>query len=99
VDKSINWTGQQLTLRIEKVAHGGIFVARHDGRVIFVSHVLPGELVKAVVFEDRNGSFCRAEPMEIIEASPDRVKHVWKEAGVGGAGGAEFGHIKLARQR
>jgi tRNA/tmRNA/rRNA uracil-C5-methylase (TrmA/RlmC/RlmD family) len=37
--------------------------------------------------------------MEIIEASPDRVKHVWKEAGVGGAGGAEFGHIKLSRQR
>lgn len=99
MDKSINWTGQQLTLRIEKVAHGGIFVARHDGRVVFVSHVLPGELVKAVVFEDRTGSFCRAEPIEILEASPDRVKHVWKEAGVGGAGGAEFGHIKLARQR
>jgi len=99
VDKSINWTGQQLTLRIEKVAHGGIFVARHDGRVVFVSHVLPGELVKAVVFEDRGGSFCRAEPLEILEASDDRVPQVWKQAGVGGAGGAEFGHIKLARQR
>lgn len=108
MNKTINWTGQQLTLRIEKVAHGGIFVARHDGRVVFVSHVLPGELVKAVVFEDRGGSFCRAEPLEIIEASADRVPHFWKEAGtygptrdlgVGGAGGAEFGHIKLARQR
>ena len=99
MDKSIHWTGQQLTLRIEKVAHGGIFVARHEGRVIFVSHVLPGELVKAVVFEDRGGSFCRAEPMEIIEASEDRVPQVWPAAGVGGAGGAEFGHIKLARQR
>jgi tRNA/tmRNA/rRNA uracil-C5-methylase (TrmA/RlmC/RlmD family) len=99
VDKSINWTGQQLTLKIERVAHGGIFVARHDGRVVFVSHVLPGETVKARVFEDRGGSFCRAEPIEIIEASPDRVPQVWKEAGVGGAGGAEFGHIKLARQR
>jgi tRNA/tmRNA/rRNA uracil-C5-methylase (TrmA/RlmC/RlmD family) len=99
VDKSINWTGQQLTLRIEKVAHGGIFVARHDGRVVFVSHVLPGELVKAVVFEDRGGSFCRAEPVEILEASDDRVPHFWKEAAEGKAGGAEFGHIKLARQR
>lgn len=74
-------------------------MARHDGRVIFVSHVLPGEKVRAVVFEDRGGSFCRAEPTDIIEASPDRVKQVWKQAGVGGAGGAEFGHIKLARQR
>ena len=99
MDKSINWTGQQLTLRIEKVAHGGIFVARHDGRVVFVSHVLPGELVKAVVFEDRGGSFCRAEPVEILEASEDRVPHFWKEAAEGKAGGAEFGHIKLSRQR
>jgi tRNA/tmRNA/rRNA uracil-C5-methylase (TrmA/RlmC/RlmD family) len=108
VNKTINWTGQQLTLRIEKVAHGGIFVARHDGRVVFVSHVLPGELVKAVVFEDRGGSFCRAEPLAILEPSADRVPHFWKEAsapesdrslGVGGAGGTEFGHIALPRQR
>lgn len=74
-------------------------MARHDGRVVFVSHVLPGEKVRAVVFEDRGGSFCRAEPTEILEASPDRVKQVWKQAGVGGAGGAEFGHIALKRQR
>jgi tRNA/tmRNA/rRNA uracil-C5-methylase (TrmA/RlmC/RlmD family) len=99
VSKTTNWVGQNLELTIEKVAHGGIFVARHDGRVIFVSHVLPGEKVKAVVYEDRGGSFCRAEPTEILEASPDRVTHFWKQAGPGGAGGAEFGHIKLARQR
>ncbi len=88
-----------MTLTIEKVAHGGIFVARHDGRVVFVSHVLPGEKVRARVYEDGGKGFCRADPIEIIEASPDRVKHVWKEAGAGGAGGAEFGHIKLTRQR
>ena len=99
MDKTINWVGQELTLKIEKVAHGGIFVARHDGRVVFVSHVLPGELVKARVFEDRGGSFCRAEPIAILEESADRVPQVWKAAGVGGAGGAEFGHIKLSRQR
>lgn len=99
MNKITNWVGQNLVLNIEKVAHGGIFVARHDGRVVFVSHVLPGEKVKAQVFEDRGGSFCRAEPTEIIEPSPDRVAQVWKQAGPGGAGGAEFGHIKLGRQR
>ena len=99
MNKTTNWVGQNLTLEIEKVAHGGVFVARHDGRVVFVSHVLPGEKVKALVYEDRGGSFCRAEPTEILEASPDRVKHFWKQAGPGGAGGAEFGHIALARQR
>ncbi|MEO0024845.1 MAG: hypothetical protein RL196_1286, partial [Actinomycetota bacterium] len=94
-----NWLGKTLELNIEKVAHGGIFVARHEGRVVFVSHVLPGERVKARVFEDRGASFCRAEPVEILEASPDRVPQVWKDAGVGKAGGCEFGHIKLSRQR
>ena len=99
MSKTTNWVGQNLPLTIEKVAHGGIFVARHDGRVVFVSHVLPGEKVLAQVYEDRGGSFCRAEPVQILEASPDRVAQVWKQAGPGGAGGAEFGHIKLARQR
>lgn len=94
-----NWLGEALTLRIEKVAHGGIFIARHEGRVVFVSHVLPGELVNARVYEDRGGAFCRAEPEQILEASPERVAHFWREAGPGGAGGAEFGHIELGFQR
>ena len=86
-------------MTIEKVAHGGIFVARHEGRVVFVSHVLPGERARVLVYEDKGGSFCRAEPQAILEVSPDRVEHIWDQAGVGGAGGAEFGHIKLSRQR
>jgi tRNA/tmRNA/rRNA uracil-C5-methylase (TrmA/RlmC/RlmD family) len=97
--KTENWLGRLIELEIEKVAHGGIFVARHDNRVVFVSNVAPGEKVLAKVFEDRGGSFCRAEPIKIIQASPERVPHVWKEAGVGGAGGAEFGHLKLSYQR
>ncbi len=94
-----NWLGRELTLDIEKVAHGGIFVARHEGRVVFVSHTLPGEKVKARVFEDRNGAFCRAETTEVLVPSEHRVKHFWKAAREGGAGGAEFGHIALEYQR
>lgn len=97
--KSESWLGREFETAIEKVAHGGVFVARHEGRVVFVSHVIPGEVARVRVFEDRGGSFCRAEPVEIIKPSPDRVRHFWKSAGVGGAGGAEFGHINLARQR
>jgi tRNA/tmRNA/rRNA uracil-C5-methylase (TrmA/RlmC/RlmD family) len=98
VNKPVNWLGKELTLEIEKVAHGGIFVARHEGRVIFVSHTLPGETVKARVFEDKGGSFARAETTEVLKASEHRVKHFWKAA-ANGAGGAEFGHIDLAYQR
>jgi tRNA/tmRNA/rRNA uracil-C5-methylase (TrmA/RlmC/RlmD family) len=98
VNKVANWLGKELTLDIEKVAHGGIFVARHEGRVIFVSHTLPGEKVRARVFEDKGGSFARAETVEVLEASPHRVKHVWKAAADGAVGGAEFGHIDLNYQ-
>jgi len=99
VNLKSNWLGRELTLDIEKVAHGGIFVSRHEGRVVFVSHVLPGEKVLAKVFEDRGGSFCRAEPIAILQPSEHRVKHVWPEAEAGSAGGAEFGHIALPFQR
>ena len=99
MNKTESWVGRSFEVAIEKVAHGGIFVARHEGRVVFVSHVLPGERVKVRVFEDVGKGFCRAEPIEILEPSVDRVPHIWAEGGVGGAGGAEFGHIRLARQR
>lgn len=97
--KTENWQDQTLELKIEKVAHGGIFVARHEGRVVFVSHTAPGETVQAKVFEDRGGSFARAETVAVLDPSSQRVKHVWKEAERDGAGGAEFGHLKLDYQR
>lgn len=92
-----NWLGQELELSIEKVAHGGVFVARHDSRVIFVSGAIPGEKVLAKVFEDKGGSFARAEVIAVLEPSEDRVQNFWKKSA--NAGGAEFGHIALKRQR
>jgi len=92
-----NWIGQELELEITKVAHGGVFVARHENRVVFVSHAIPGEKVIAKVFEDNGGSFARAETIAVVSPSSDRVEHFWKKSAI--AGGAEFGHIKLARQR
>jgi tRNA/tmRNA/rRNA uracil-C5-methylase (TrmA/RlmC/RlmD family) len=97
--KTENWLNSEIELDIEKVAHGGIFVARHQGRVVFVSHTAPGEKVRARIFEDKGGSFCRAETVEVLDPSGYRVSHVWKEADRLGAGGAEFGHLKLEYQR
>jgi tRNA/tmRNA/rRNA uracil-C5-methylase (TrmA/RlmC/RlmD family) len=99
MSKTVNWLDQVLELEIEKVAHGGIFVARHEGRVVFVSHTAPGEKVKAKVYEDKGGSFCRAETLEVLSPSKNRVSHIWKEADRLGAGGAEFGHLALDYQR
>jgi tRNA/tmRNA/rRNA uracil-C5-methylase (TrmA/RlmC/RlmD family) len=86
-----------LELEIEKVAHGGVFVARHEGRVIFVDDAISGEKVLAEVYQD-SGSFLRAKTTSVIEPSEHRVPHFWKAAEKG-AGGAEFGHITLDYQR
>jgi tRNA/tmRNA/rRNA uracil-C5-methylase (TrmA/RlmC/RlmD family) len=91
-------------LTITNVAHGGVFVARHEGRVVFVPDTLPGETVRARLVDTRKKSFWRAETLEVLDASPDRVDHVWSSSSIerdpaDRAGGAEFGHIALPRQR
>ncbi|MBT1002083.1 TRAM domain-containing protein [Paenarthrobacter sp. DKR-5] len=97
-----------LTLRIGPVAHGGHCVARHEGRVVFVRHTLPGELVRGRLTQaGATDKFWRADAVEVLEASPDRTAHFWPEADAAAAyargslpvGGAEFGHISLAAQR
>jgi tRNA/tmRNA/rRNA uracil-C5-methylase (TrmA/RlmC/RlmD family) len=94
----VNLEGNTLELEVEKIAHGGICIARHEGRVVFVSGAIPGEKVIAEVFEDNGKSFFRARVSEVITASPHRVEHFWRAARQG-AGGAEFGHIDLHFQR
>jgi tRNA/tmRNA/rRNA uracil-C5-methylase (TrmA/RlmC/RlmD family) len=96
--------GREVELDVTGIAHGGISVARLDGRVVFVSDTLPGEKVLARVTDLRKKSFWRAETVSVVEASPHRREHVWSAASVhrspeDRAGGAEFGHIALAHQR
>jgi tRNA/tmRNA/rRNA uracil-C5-methylase (TrmA/RlmC/RlmD family) len=94
-----SWLGHRIEVRIEAIAHGGHCVARHDGRVIFVRHTLPGETVLAEVTEDRGGSFCRADAVEIRAAAPDRVRRPCPYAHPGGCGGCDFQHVSLPGQR
>lgn len=95
-------------LTIERPAHGGHFVARHAGRVVFVRHALPGEVVRVRFTETADdASFWRADAVEVLQASPHRVAHPWAPAdalraaarGRSAVGGAEFGHIALDEQR
>jgi tRNA/tmRNA/rRNA uracil-C5-methylase (TrmA/RlmC/RlmD family) len=96
--------GTLLELDVTGIAHGGITVARHEGRVVFVTDAIPGERVVARVSEDRKKSFWRADTVSVISASPHRVDQIWDAASIerdpeDRAGGAEFGHIELAHQR
>lgn len=93
-------TDSEVTLRVGPVAHGGHCVARHDGRVVFVRHALPGELVTVALTEAApSARYWRGDAVEVLEASPDRVESPWPEAGPGGVGGGELGHVALAAQR
>lgn len=67
-------------------------MARHDGRVVFVRHTLPGERVRAVVTEDAGGSFCRADAVDILIAHSGRVAAPCRFAGPGGCGGCDWQH-------
>lgn len=100
--------GALLDLDVTAIAHGGVFIARHEGRVVFVSDAVPGERVRARLTAPAEGadtrSFWRAETVEVLEASPHRRPHVWPEADVARApeqrpGGADLGHIEIGHQR
>jgi tRNA/tmRNA/rRNA uracil-C5-methylase (TrmA/RlmC/RlmD family) len=91
---------QTVTLDVGPVAHGGHCVARHEGRVVFVRHALPGERVEAVLTDAGDtAKFWRADAVRVLQASPDRVESPWPAAGPGGVGGGELGHVALAAQR
>ena len=92
--------GERFETRVERVAHGGFCVARHEGRAVFVRHALPGELVVAQVTEGHAGDrYLRADAVEILEASADRVEAPCRYAGPGRCGGCDWQHASLPAQR
>ena len=85
---------------MERVAHGGFCVGRHEGRAVFVRHALPGERVVAVVTEGSAGDrYLRADAVEVLEASPDRVQAPCWYAGPGRCGGCDWQHATPEAQR
>lgn len=97
--------GDRLELEVGPVAHGGHCVARWgpSSLVVFVRHAVPGERVVAVVTEAPSGSrgtrFLRADAVEVLDASPDRVEPPCPLAGPGLCGGCDLQHVEPARQR
>ncbi|WP_200823892.1 class I SAM-dependent RNA methyltransferase [Nonomuraea solani] len=85
-------------MTVGPVAHGGWCVARHEGRVVFVRHALPGERVIADVTEETT-RFLRADAVEILEPSPDRVVPPCPYAGPGRCGGCDWQHATPEAQR
>jgi tRNA/tmRNA/rRNA uracil-C5-methylase (TrmA/RlmC/RlmD family) len=88
-----------LELEVGAIAAGGGCVARAPGGlVVFVRHTLPGERVRARVTA-RTTSYLRADAVEILTPSADRVLPPCPHAGPGRCGGCDFQHVELGAQR
>lgn len=99
-DRGRSLVGERYVVEAGPVAHGGHLVARHEGRVLFVRHALPGERVVAEVTEGHDrSSFLRADAVEILAASPDRVEPPCPFARPGECGGCDFQHVAPPVQR
>jgi len=93
--------GDVLELTAGEVVHGGWCVARPDdkgGLVVFVRHALPGERVRVVITQ-LTAKFARADAVEILAPSADRVAPPCPHARPGGCGGCDWQHASLAAQR
>lgn len=83
-------------LRIDKMVQGGEGMGRlSDGRVCFVAGALPGELCK-VLLTFQKKDFTRGRALEVVEASPDRVKP--KCPLYGRCGGCSLQHLDSTKQ-
>jgi tRNA/tmRNA/rRNA uracil-C5-methylase (TrmA/RlmC/RlmD family) len=88
---------ERTTVRIDRPATGGGVGRADDGRVIFVRHSLPGELVRVEVTE-ATSNFYRGDAVEILESSPDRVTPPCPYAHPGGCGGCDLQHASTSAQ-
>ncbi len=91
-------TGDLVQVTIEKVAHGGHFIARHDGAVIFVRHAIPGENC-TIQITSTGSSFNRADVVSVETRSEFRVEAPCAFANRNGCGGCDFQHISIGHQR
>ena len=92
--------GDLLTLNIEKVAHGGLCVARHDGVVIFVRHALPDEIVEAKLISLAPGKRSWfAQTISVKKASEKRITPKCEFFKADGCGGCDWQHADSQYQR
>lgn len=83
-------------LRVERIGAEGKCIAHHEGKVVFVQHVAPGDLVDVRITRGKS-SFMEGEAIAIHEYSDDRVTPFCKHFGV--CGGCKWQHINYDLQK
>ena len=93
---SQNGDADLLTIKLEKLVYGGDALGRlSGGQAVFVPFGLPGEKVKARVVEEKHGHV-RAELVEVLEPSPQRIAPKCKHFGI--CGGCHYQHLPYQAQ-
>jgi 23S rRNA (uracil1939-C5)-methyltransferase len=87
--------GEACTVYIEKIAAGGAGLGRRDGQSVFIDKTAPGDTVRGRITEEHR-TWARAEPVEIIEASPDRIEPACPFYGT--CGGCSLQHLSYEAQ-
>ncbi|HEU5350567.1 MAG TPA: 23S rRNA (uracil(1939)-C(5))-methyltransferase RlmD [Terracidiphilus sp.] len=82
-------------VRIEKPVYGGDFLARVDGKAVFVPFVLPGEQARIRITEDKR-AFARGELESLAQAAPERIQPAC--AHFGACGGCHYQHAPYGLQ-
>jgi 23S rRNA (uracil1939-C5)-methyltransferase len=82
-------------VQIEKPVYGGAFLARAEGKAIFVPLTLPGEEARIRLVEEKRG-YALAEAEEIVSASPARITPGCRHFGT--CGGCHYQHTDYETQ-
>src|SRR5580692_11372797 len=86
---------QSQLIQIEKPIYGGAFLARMEGKAVFVPLTLPGEVVRVRITQSKRG-YDTADPDEIIFASSDRIAAACPHFGT--CGGCHYQHTNYETQ-
>jgi 23S rRNA (uracil1939-C5)-methyltransferase len=82
-------------VKIEKPIYGGAFLARVEGKAVFVPLTLPGEEARVRITQDKRG-YATAEAEEIVTAAPERIAPACTHFGA--CGGCHYQHANYATQ-
>jgi 23S rRNA (uracil1939-C5)-methyltransferase len=82
-------------VQIEKAIYGGSFLARVEGKAVFVPLALPGEKARVRITGEKRG-YATAELEEIISPAPERIVPACRHFGT--CGGCQYQHMDYATQ-
>ncbi|MCH8123140.1 MAG: 23S rRNA (uracil(1939)-C(5))-methyltransferase RlmD [Bacteroidetes bacterium] len=87
--------GSEITVEVEKFADRGKSIARVDGYVVFVPGGVPGDRIRVRVTKAKR-KYAEAIPIEVLEASSDRILPECPYFGT--CGGCKWQHVNYQAQ-